>query len=146
MMENDNDDAHRAACLGTAGRPDVDAIPLEAGTASQSGSQGGPGGSGAERRVISRSAASVIVALPGFVLLGLGLFLFKTVPYPGDVLGEEPFALYFCGLTATTTGTAALASAVFLAASNVVSAGARQSRAAIYVLGLALIAALAALA
>jgi hypothetical protein len=98
------------------------------------------------RRVISRFTASIIVAIPGFVLLGLGLFLFKTVPYPGTMLGQEPFALYFCGLTATTTGTAALAAAVFLAVSNFVGRRGKQARYARIGLGLALIAALAGLA
>lgn len=99
-----------------------------------------------ERRAISRVAASLIVAVPGAVLLGIGLVLFSMMPYPGELLGDEPALLYFCGLTATTTGSAALAAAVFLSASRIVSLGETHSRHARYVLGVALIAALAALA
>lgn len=102
--------------------------------------------SDSERRAISRVAASLIVAVPGAVLLGIGMVLFSMMPYPGELLGDEPALLYFCGLTATTTGTAALAAAVFLSASTIVSIGETHSRYARYVLGVALIAALAALA
>lgn len=98
------------------------------------------------RRAISRVAASLIVAVPGAVLLGIGMVLFSMMPYPGELLGDEPALLYFCGLTATTTGSAALAAAVFLSASRIVSIGETHSRYARYVLGVALIAALAALA
>jgi hypothetical protein len=100
----------------------------------------------AERRAISRVAASIIVAIPGAVLLGIGMVLFRMMPYPGQLLGEEPVAIYYCGLTATTTGSAALAAAVFLSASRIVCLGETHSRNARYALGVALIAALAALA
>lgn len=99
-----------------------------------------------ERRAISRIAASLIVAVPGAVLLGIGMVLFRMMPYPGELLGDEPALLYFCGLTATTTGSAALAAAVFLSASTIVHIGETHSRYTRYILGVALIAALAALA
>jgi hypothetical protein len=99
-----------------------------------------------ERRVISRLAASVIVAIPGAVLLGIGMVLFRMMPYPGRLLGEEPVAIYYCGLIATTTGSAALAAAVFLSASRIVCLGESHSRHARYALAVALIAALTALA
>jgi hypothetical protein len=86
------------------------------------------------------------VAIPGAVLLGIGMVLFRMMPYPGQLLGEEPVAIYYCGLTATTTGSAALAAAVFLSASRIVCLGETHSRNARYALGVALIAALAALA
>ena len=140
MMGNDSDGAHSAACLDEAGRPILDFYPSNTGTTAVSTRKC------SGRRVISRFTASIIVAIPGFVLLGLGLFLFKTVPYPGTMLGQEPFALYFCGLTATTTGTAALAAAVFLAVSNFVGRRGKEARYARIGLGLALIAALAGLA
>lgn len=100
----------------------------------------------AERRAISRVTASFIVAIPGAVLLGIGMVLSSMMPYPGDILGEEPAVIFYCGLAATTTGSAALAAAVFLSASRIVSFGETHSRYARYVLGVALIAALAALA
>lgn len=99
-----------------------------------------------ERRAISRGTASLIVAIPGTVLLGIGLVLFSMMPYPGELLGNGSALLYFCGLTATTTGSAALAAAVFLSASRIVSLGETHSGYARYILGVALIAALAALA
>jgi hypothetical protein len=99
-----------------------------------------------ERRAISRVTASLIVAIPGAVLLGIGMVLLNMMPYPGELLGEGPVVVYYCGLTATTTGSAALAAAVFLSASRIVSLGEAHSRDARYALGIALIAALAALA
>ena len=74
------------------------------------------------------------------------MILFKKISHPVLIIGEQPFGLYFCALAAITTGTAALTAAVFLAASNMVSAGVKQSRFAILALGLAVIAALAAFA
>lgn len=146
MMGNDSDGAIRAVCLDEAGRP----IPgpeyralCDTGLSSESPQREGQCG---QRRVISRSTASIIVAVPGLVLLGVGMILFNRIAQPIIIIGEEPFALYFCALAAITTGTAALAAAVFLAASNMVSVGVKQSRFAILAIGLAVIAALAAFA
>lgn len=143
MMGNDSNGAHDVACLDEAGRPIPGPTHGETCGVCNSGAKRSTDG---QRRVISRSAASFIVVIPGLVLLGVGMVLFNRVSHPVTIIGEQPFVLYFCALAAITTGTAALAAAVFLATSNMVSAGGKQSRFAIFALGLALIAALAAFA
>ncbi|MBL7649407.1 MAG: hypothetical protein JNK74_24790 [Candidatus Hydrogenedentes bacterium] len=98
-----------------------------------------------ERRVISRFNASLIVAVPGLVLLGVGFLLLHTAPVPGQIIGQERVIQRFCGLVATTTGTAALAASVLLVTSTMVRSRGKQSRLAVYMLGLAVLAALVAL-
>lgn len=98
-----------------------------------------------ERRVISKVNASLIVAVPGLVLLAVGLLLLQTAPHPGQIIGQERVVQRFCGLVATTTGTAALAASVLLVTSSVVRARGRESRVAVYMIGLAVLAALFAL-
>jgi len=98
-----------------------------------------------ERRVISRFNASLIVAVPGLVLLGVGFLLLHTAPVPGQIIGQERVIQRFCGLVATTTGTAALAASVLLVTSTMVRSHRKQSRLAVYMLGLAVLAALVAL-
>lgn len=96
----------------------------------------------AARRVISRGKASLVVAVPGLVLLALGMLFLKFAPYPAEVLGEERLALRFCGLVALTTGTAALAASTLLAASSLARRAGGVQRMAVYALGLGLIVAL----
>lgn len=146
MMGYDSEGAHGAACLDEAGRPIPGPEQGEICGVCNSGGRRRPEGQPGQRRVISRSAASCIVAVPGLVLLGVGMILFNRISHPVIIIGEEPFALYFCALAAITTGTAALAASVFLVASNMVTIGAKQSRFTILALGLAVIAALAAFA
>lgn len=98
-----------------------------------------------ERRVISRVNASLIVAVPGLVLLAVGLLLLQTSPVPGQIIGQERVVQRFCGLVATTTGTAALTASVLLVTSSMVRSRGKQSRLAVYMLGLAVLAALVAL-
>lgn len=98
-----------------------------------------------ERRVISRVNASLIVAVPGLVLLAVGLLLLQTAPYPGQIIGQDRVVQRFCGLVATTTGTAALAASVLLVTSSMVRSRGKQSRFAVYMLGLAVLAAIVAL-
>lgn len=98
-----------------------------------------------ERRVISRVNASLIVAVPGLVLLAVGLLLLQTAPVPGQIIGQERVVQRFCGLVATTTGTAALAASVLLVTSSMVRSRGKQSRLAVYMLGLAVLAAIVAL-
>ena len=145
-MGSENRNTQTMNCLRETGRFETSTIDAGEATAPSARLDGGRVmDSSEERRVISRFNASLIVAVPGLVLLGVGILLLHTAPVPGQIIGQERVIQRFCGLVATTTGTAALAASVLLVTSTVVRSRGKQSRLAVYVLGLAVLAALVAL-
>lgn len=149
-MGIENQEIHRLVCIEGRNRREAAALtgsresahwPAEVSqTRAQTSSE-----SEGDRRVISRWTASLVVAIPGAMLLGLGLFLISTAPHPGDLIGNEYFIQRYCGLVASTTGSAALAASMVLAASSLLKVSGKQSRLAVYLLGLATLAAVVAL-
>lgn len=145
-MGSENQNTQSVACPRETGRFEAGARnPGEAAELSTRGNAGRVMDSSEERRVISRVNASLIVAVPGLVLLVVGLLLLQTAPHPGQIIGQERVVQRFCGLVATTTGTAALAASALLVSSSIVRSREKQSRFAVYMLGLAVLAAIVAL-
>jgi len=149
-MGFENQDTQMMACPRETGRFEADVSDFGDAPESSTQSDAATAGrrlmdSSEERRVISRVNASLIVAIPGLVLLAVGLLLLQSAPVPGQIIGQERVVQRFCGLVATTTGTAALAASVLLVTSSMVRSKGKQSRFAVYMLGLAVLAAIVAL-